>query len=166
MPLRAFAALLACLAVLGLAACGGGGNDEASGTSTTGIEEPATTQQDTTTEETTTEETTSTAGEGTTVAAGDAAAGKAVFTSTGCGNCHVLAAAGTNGAVGPNLDQQLASDAQSQGDELADFTRESIENPDDFVAEGYQAGVMPSYDGQLDDKQMDDLVAFIVQSVQ
>ena len=31
--------------------------------------------------------------------------GKAVFASAGCGNCHTLKAAGSNGTVGPNLDQ-------------------------------------------------------------
>ena len=35
--------------------------------------------------------------------AGDAAAGKAVFT-TNCGGCHTLSDAGTTGTVGPNLD--------------------------------------------------------------
>ena len=35
---------------------------------------------------------------------GDAAAGKEVFATTGCGGCHTLAAAGSSGAVGPNLD--------------------------------------------------------------
>lgn len=35
---------------------------------------------------------------------GDPAAGAAVFTSQGCGVCHTLAAAGTGGNVGPNLD--------------------------------------------------------------
>ena len=45
---------------------------------------------------------TSNSGGGTT---GNAAAGKAVFTSAGCAGCHTLAAAGANGQVGPNLDQ-------------------------------------------------------------
>jgi mono/diheme cytochrome c family protein len=31
--------------------------------------------------------------------------GNAVFASAGCGNCHTLKAAGSNGTVGPNLDQ-------------------------------------------------------------
>ena len=35
---------------------------------------------------------------------GDPAAGAAVFTASGCGGCHTLAAAGSNGTVGPNLD--------------------------------------------------------------
>jgi len=34
---------------------------------------------------------------------GDATAGQTIFT-TNCGACHTLAAAGTTGAVGPNLD--------------------------------------------------------------
>src|SRR6476620_11208040 len=40
---------------------------------------------------------------------GDPTAGKAVFTSAGCGGCHTLAAAGSNGNVGPNLDQAKPS---------------------------------------------------------
>ena len=36
---------------------------------------------------------------------GDAAAGAAVYSSAGCGGCHTLAAAGSAGNVGPNLDQ-------------------------------------------------------------
>ena len=42
------------------------------------------------------------------VPAGDAAAGAAIFESAGCGSCHVLAAAGTSGTVGPNLDETQA----------------------------------------------------------
>jgi mono/diheme cytochrome c family protein len=35
---------------------------------------------------------------------GDATSGKAVFASAGCGGCHTLAAANSNGTIGPNLD--------------------------------------------------------------
>jgi uncharacterized cupredoxin-like copper-binding protein len=35
---------------------------------------------------------------------GDPAAGKAIFLSSGCGSCHTLAAAGSSGTIGPNLD--------------------------------------------------------------
>src|SRR4051812_41390667 len=107
MTFRLLVALVACTGVLGLSACGGGGDDEASGTSTTAIEEPATTAQDTTTEDTTTEVTTEDSS--TEAPAGDAAAGKEVYASNGCGACHVLAAAGTNGTIGPNLDERLAT---------------------------------------------------------
>ena len=37
---------------------------------------------------------------------GDATAGKQVFASAGCTNCHTLKAAGATGTVGPNLDQK------------------------------------------------------------
>ncbi len=37
-------------------------------------------------------------------AGGAASSGKEIFATT-CGGCHTLAAAGTSGAVGPNLDQ-------------------------------------------------------------
>ena len=98
--------------------------------------------------------------------AGDPTAGRDVYTSTGCGTCHTLAAAGSTGAIGPNLDEQLAASAQDAGMDLPEFTRESIEDPDAYVPEGYQAGTMPSnYDEQLSGEQIDDLVAFVVQSV-
>lgn len=40
---------------------------------------------------------------------GDPVAGAAVFASQGCGVCHTLAAAGTAGTVGPNLDNSKPS---------------------------------------------------------
>ena len=39
-------------------------------------------------------------------AAGD---GRALFLASGCGGCHTLAAAGTTGTVGPDLDQARPS---------------------------------------------------------
>src|SRR3954452_25502561 len=89
MTVRLLVALVACTGVLGLSACGGGGDDEASGTSTTAIEEPATTAQDTTTEDTTTEVTTEDSS--TEPAPVDAATGKEVYASNGCAAGHVVA---------------------------------------------------------------------------
>ena len=45
------------------------------------------------------------------VTSGDQGRGKQLFVSK-CGGCHTLADAGTNGAVGPNLDDAFASDRQ------------------------------------------------------
>jgi mono/diheme cytochrome c family protein len=45
---------------------------------------------------------TGTGGEG---EGGEAADGKAIFAEAGCGGCHVLAAAGASGTVGPDLDE-------------------------------------------------------------
>ena len=87
--------------------------------------------------------------------AGDAEAGKALFTSNGCGGCHAYEAAGTTGAVGPNLDESL------EGKD-PEYVRQAILNPDAEVAEGYSSGVMPSFD-QLSPDQVNDLVAFVTQ---
>ena len=88
-------------------------------------------------------------------AEGDAAAGEEVFQGQGCGNCHAFSAAGSSGAVGPDLDESL------QGDDAA-FIRESIVEPNAETAEGYQANIMPADYGQkLTPKQLDDLVAFL-----
>ena len=44
-------------------------------------------------------------GGGTTTDGGEAADGEAIFAEAGCGGCHALEAAGSNGNVGPNLDE-------------------------------------------------------------
>jgi mono/diheme cytochrome c family protein len=88
--------------------------------------------------------------------AGDPAAGKALFASNGCGGCHTFEAAGSTGAVGPNLDEGL------QGKDAA-YVHQSIVEPNADVAEGYAAGVMPSFQ-QLSEDQVNDLVAFLTQS--
>jgi cytochrome c oxidase subunit 2 len=68
--------------------------------------------------------------------------GKSVFLSNGCGSCHTLTAAGTNGKVGPDLDK-LPQYAQQAKRPLDFFTRESIVNPNAYIQPGYPAGVMP-----------------------
>jgi mono/diheme cytochrome c family protein len=88
--------------------------------------------------------------------AGDPAAGKALFASNGCAGCHTFEAAGSTGAVGPNLDEAL------EGKD-AEFVHQSIVEPNAEVAEGYNAGVMPSFQ-QLSEDQVNDLVAFLTQS--
>lgn len=85
--------------------------------------------------------------------AGDPDSGKALFASNGCGGCHTFSAAGSTGAVGPNLDESL------QGKD-AEYVRRAIVEPNADIAEGYQPGVMPSFE-QLSDDQVDDVVAFL-----
>jgi mono/diheme cytochrome c family protein len=77
---------------------------------------------------------------------GDAAAGADVFASAGCGSCHVLAEAGTTGTVGPNLDDVQPS---------AEAAYEQILNG---------GGGMPPYEGQLDEQQIADVTAYVVQA--
>jgi mono/diheme cytochrome c family protein len=89
-------------------------------------------------------------------AAGDADAGKTVFTSAGCSSCHTLSAvAGAKGTVGPDLDTAL------KGKDPA-FIHESIVNPNAEIAAGYPKDVMPPNFAQtLSKKQIDDLVALL-----
>jgi mono/diheme cytochrome c family protein len=80
-----------------------------------------------------------------------AAAGKQVFTGPGgCGSCHTLAAAGTTGTVGPNLDVRLRPDCAlpasktARGATLAECIHTAIVNPYKFLPSGYGANVMPN----------------------
>jgi mono/diheme cytochrome c family protein len=79
------------------------------------------------------------------------AAGKQVFTGVGgCGSCHTLAAAGTTGIVGPNLDTRLRPDCalpaskRIRGVTLQKCIETAITDPYAYIPIGYQAGVMPS----------------------
>jgi mono/diheme cytochrome c family protein len=121
--------------------------------------EPAATGETTTGATTTGETTTGTeTGE---QPSGDPAAGKELFTTTAqppCASCHTLQEANATGTVGPNLDEVL------KGKDAA-FIHESIVNPDAEIATGYSAGIMPGvYGDQLNDQQLADLVAFLVQA--
>ena len=74
---------------------------------------------------------------------GDAAAGKAVFTSAGCTTCHTLKDAGSHGSVGPNLDQRKPAE---------DVVAHQVENG---------GGGMPPFKGQLSPKQIQDVAAYV-----
>jgi mono/diheme cytochrome c family protein len=76
--------------------------------------------------------------------AGNASASdpKALFTSN-CAGCHTFAAAGTNGKVGPNLDQISPTEAR---------IAEQIRNG---------GGGMPPFGGQLTDEQIQALAKYV-----
>jgi mono/diheme cytochrome c family protein len=109
--------LLLTVGVLVLAAAGCGGDDPTEGTT-----------QTTPTE---------------TSATGDAAAGKEVFASAGCGGCHTFSAAGSSGGIGPNLD-----DASPSFDKVVTQ-----------VTNG--GGAMPSFSDKLTPQQIQDVAAFV-----
>ena len=132
-----------------LSACGGSdavgtlGGEVTIGTGTNPTETPIDEAGATTAEAATTEA----AGETTAAAAeGDAAAGAAVFTSAGCGGCHTLAAAGSAGAVGPNLDEAKPDYATVM----------------QFVTNGQ--GAMPSFSGQLSEDDIKNVAAYVSQN--
>jgi cytochrome c2 len=93
---------------------------------------------------------------------GNVAAGKDAFNSNGCGSCHTLAAAGSTGKIGPDLDK-LKSYASQANKPLEDFTHESIVDPNAYVEKGYPKGVMPDF-SKLPQNTVDALVAFLAQS--
>jgi cytochrome c oxidase subunit 2 len=98
-----------------------------------------------------------------TLAKGDPAAGKKLFSSLGCTGCHTYGPAGSNATIGPDLDK-LADYAQkaNQGT-LEEFTATSITDPGAYVESGYQ-NVMPTSFANLPKKQLADLVAFLTQN--
>ena len=71
-----------------------------------------------------------------------------MFASAGCGGCHTLEAAGATGTVGPNLDEAKPEQALVI----------------DRVTHG--KGVMPSFAGQLSEKQIQDVAAYVADSTQ
>ena len=77
---------------------------------------------------------------------GDATAGKSVFASAGCVGCHTLADANAHGTVGPNLDQ----------------AKPPLSLAVQRVTKG--AGAMPAFKGQLNDKQIADVTAYVVKA--
>ena len=78
-------------------------------------------------------------------ATGGSVDGKSVFTES-CGSCHTLAAAGTNGQVGPVLDG-------------LDRSADDIE---DIVRAG--RGAMPPFEGDLSDDEVAAVAEFVAAS--
>ncbi|HEY2542408.1 MAG TPA: c-type cytochrome [Gaiellaceae bacterium] len=77
---------------------------------------------------------------------GDATAGAAIFKSSACGSCHTLAAAHTNGTVGPNLDQ-LKPDYRA------------------VTAQVTNGGAqMPAFKSSLSAQKIADVAAYVVKS--
>jgi cytochrome c551/c552 len=94
---------------------------------------------------------------------GNAESGKALFASQGCTGCHAFEAAGSNAEVGPSLDDDLEGHAEDAGQELDAYVHSSLVNPNAYVVEGYQQGIMPPY-ASLEKQQLADLVAFVTEN--
>lgn len=79
-------------------------------------------------------------------ATGDAAAGKSVYASAGCGSCHTLSDAGSSGSIGPNLDDSKPD---------ADLVVERVTNGQ---------GAMPSFKDKLSEQEIADVAAYVSES--
>jgi nitric oxide reductase subunit C len=106
----------------------------------------------------------------------DPARGEALFkqstigtaSAPGCSTCHSLQAGQT--LVGPSqadvatrADNILKSGKYTgTAKTVEDFLRESIVNPDAYVEEGFQPGVMyPNFGKELSEQEINDLVAYL-----
>jgi mono/diheme cytochrome c family protein len=94
---------------------------------------------------------------------GDATAGAALFKSSGCGGCHKFQPAGTNGAIGPDLDKLAQYAKQANQGSLEQFTDKSISDPSAYIQPGF-SNVMPNFGQTLSPKQIADLVAYLTQN--
>jgi nitric oxide reductase subunit C len=99
---------------------------------------------------------------------GDAAAGEELFSMSiigsqpGCITCHSLEP-GTV-VVGPSM-AGIASRAGSQVSGLSaeDYIRQSILEPDAYVVEGFDPGVMVQvWEDELTDEQIDSLISYLL----
>ncbi len=90
--------------------------------------------------------------------------GEQIFTAAGCAGCHTFAPAGSNGTIGPNLDELAAAAGEREpGKSAEDYIRESLTQPDAFLAEGF-GNAMPSYEGRLTDEQLQVLTEYLMQT--
>ena len=78
--------------------------------------------------------------------------GKKLFVSAGCGGCHVLADAGSQGTIGPNLDEAFAGDRQ-QG-----FKDSTIEN---VVLDQIREAEPPMPKNLVKGQDADDVAAYV-----
>jgi len=94
--------------------------------------------------------------------AGGGAPGLAVFNQQGCGGCHTLQAAGASGKVGPDLDNLKAAAAKANKGALADFIKQSIVDPNAYIAPGYSPNIMPpTFGQQIPAAQLNQLVQYL-----
>jgi mono/diheme cytochrome c family protein len=90
--------------------------------------------------------------------------GEQIFTAAGCAGCHTFSPAGSNGTIGPDLNDLKAAAAKyAKGKPPEDYVRESIAQPDAFIVPGF-GNAMPSFQGRLTDKQIQTLVDYLLSS--
>jgi len=89
--------------------------------------------------------------------------GEQIFTAAGCAGCHTFSPAGSNGTIGPNLDQLKTQAGKLVPGKSADeYIRESIEDPGAYLVKGFP-NAMPPFKGRLTDEQINALIDYLLQ---
>jgi cytochrome c oxidase subunit 2 len=97
-------------------------------------------------------------------AGGGGASALATFNQNGCGACHTFTAAKSTGKIGPDLDK-LKQAAATAGQPLDAFIKQSITDPNAYIAPGYAKGVMPpTFKQQIPADKLDQLVQYLAQN--
>ena len=93
-----------------------------------------------------------------------ATTGEQIFQGAGCASCHTLSKANASGTIGPNLNQLAqAAGQREKGKSPQQYVEESILDPEAYTVKGFQRGAMPTFKGQLSDKQLKTLVDFLLE---
>jgi cytochrome c2 len=93
---------------------------------------------------------------------GDPANGAQLFVNNGCGGCHNV----DNDAVlvGPSLlNIKDRAGSRVEGQTAVEYLHNSIVNPNDYIVEGFAAGVMvQTFGDTLSEQQINDLIAYLL----
>jgi cytochrome c oxidase subunit 2 len=94
--------------------------------------------------------------------------GLAVFNNAGCSGCHTFTPAKSSGTTGPSLDDvtqdftRAKQTGKTKATTLAGFIKESIVDPNEYIAKGYAPNVMPeSFGSSLSAKEVAALVGYL-----
>jgi cytochrome c oxidase subunit 2 len=88
--------------------------------------------------------------------------GLAVFQSSGCASCHTFKPASATGKIGPDLDNLKESAAKAGQADVAGFVKQSIVDPNAYIAPGFQANIMPgNFAQQIPSPKLDQLVQYL-----
>ncbi len=93
------------------------------------------------------------------------AKGRELFNQNGCNACHALSDAQAMGAIGPNLDH-IGTQAEGQvpGQSAEDYLRLAIVKPNDYVAPGNMADIMPQdYGLRIPEQDLAELVKYLME---
>jgi mono/diheme cytochrome c family protein len=90
--------------------------------------------------------------------------GDQIFTAAGCAGCHTFGPAGSNGTIGPRLDELKTQAGKIEpGKSAEEYIRESLEDPGAFIVQGYP-NAMPSFKGRLTDQQIQAVIDYLLQT--